>query len=137
MCPSATRAWTRSWRSPRPASAASSACSAEPSKRVPSASSLSRPRLVLATLNHGKARELEALLRGVPFEVTALAAFAGAALPEETADSYRGNALLKARAAARLAGAWGLGDDSGLGGDALGGAPGVPSARHRGPRPPH
>ena len=69
----------------------------------------------------------------MPFEVTALAAFAGAALPEETADSYRGNALLKARTAARLAGAWGLGDDSGLEVDALGGAPGVQSARYGGP----
>lgn len=100
---------------------------------MPSASSPSRPLLVLATLNPGKARELRALLADAPFEVRALADFPGAPLPAETADSYRGNALLKARAAARLAGAWGLGDDSGLEVDALGGAPGVQSARYGGP----
>jgi XTP/dITP diphosphohydrolase len=100
---------------------------------VPSASSVSRPRLVLATLNPGKVLELTALLAGVPFEVVALAAFPGATLPEEGADSYRDNALLKARAVARAEGAWALGDDSGLEVDALGGAPGVRSARYGGP----
>jgi XTP/dITP diphosphohydrolase len=97
---------------------------------VPSASSPSRPRLVLATLNPAKARELVALLGDVPFELTALAEIPGAALPEETEDTYRGNALLKARAAARLAPGWVLADDSGLEVDALGGAPGVRSARY-------
>ena len=100
---------------------------------MPSASSVSRPRLVLATLNPGKVLELTALLAGVPFEVVALAAFPGATLPEEGADSYRDNALLKARAVARAEGAWALGDDSGLEVDALGGAPGVRSARYGGP----
>jgi XTP/dITP diphosphohydrolase len=100
---------------------------------VPSASSASRPRLVLATLNPGKVPELTALLAGVPFEVMALAAFPGATLPEESADSYRDNALLKARAVARAQGVWALGDDSGLEVDALGGAPGVRSARYGGP----
>jgi len=57
----------------------------------------------------------------------------GGALPEETEDSYRGNALLKARAAARVARAWALADDSGIEVDALGGAPGVRSARYGGP----
>lgn len=94
---------------------------------------LPRPRLVLGTLNPGKARELLALLAGVPFEVTALADDPGATLPEETADTYEGNALLKARAAARGRSAWGLGDDSGLEVDALGGAPGARSARYGGP----
>jgi XTP/dITP diphosphohydrolase len=100
---------------------------------VPSASSASRPRLVLATLNPGKVRELTALLADVPFEVVALAAFPGATPPEEGADSYRDNALLKARAVARARGAWALGDDSGLEVDALDGAPGVRSARYGGP----
>jgi XTP/dITP diphosphohydrolase len=100
---------------------------------VPSASSPSRPLLVLATLNAGKARELTALLADLPFEVRGLGDFPGAALPEESEDSYRGNALLKARAAARVARAWALGDDSGLEVDALGGAPGVRSARYGGP----
>jgi XTP/dITP diphosphohydrolase len=100
---------------------------------VPTASSASRPRLVLATLNPGKVPELTALLAGVPFEVMALAAYPGATLPEESADSYRDNALLKARAVARAQGVWALGDDSGLEVDALGGAPGVRSARYGGP----
>ena len=63
----------------------------------------------------------------------ALGEFPGAALPDETDDSYRGNALLKARAAARLTNAWALGDDSGIEVDALGGAPGARSARYGGP----
>ncbi|MEK7714728.1 MAG: non-canonical purine NTP pyrophosphatase [candidate division NC10 bacterium] len=99
---------------------------------MPSASSPSRPLLVLATLNPGKGRELSALLGDIPFEVRTLAELGGA-LPEETEDSYRGNALLKARAAARVAPAWALADDSGIEVDALGGAPGVRSARYGGP----
>ncbi len=98
-----------------------------------SASSPSRPRLLLATLNRAKARELAALLGDVPFEVVPLADVPGATLPEETEDTYRDNALLKARAAARLAPGWVLADDSGLEVDALGGAPGVRSARYGGP----
>ncbi len=100
---------------------------------MPSASSPSRPLLVLATLNAAKGHELAALLADLPFEVRALAEVPGATLPDETEDSYRSNALLKARAAARLTGAWALADDSGLEVDALGGAPGVRSARFGGP----
>jgi XTP/dITP diphosphohydrolase len=88
---------------------------------------------VLATLNPAKARELATLLGDVPFELRPLAEYPGAAAPDETETTYRGNALLKARAAARLTGAWSLGDDSGLEVDALGGAPGVHSARYGGP----
>jgi XTP/dITP diphosphohydrolase len=62
-----------------------------------------------------------------------LADYPGAVAPEETETSYRGNALLKARAASRLTGSWALGDDSGLEVDALGGAPGLYSARYGGP----
>src|SRR5881397_1555582 len=113
-CPSAARGWTRSSPSPRAASAVSSGCSAAPSKRVPSASSPARPLLVLATLNAAKARELVALLGDIPYEVRGLAELPGARLPEETGDTYHANALGKARAAARLAGAWALGDDSGI-----------------------
>jgi XTP/dITP diphosphohydrolase len=100
---------------------------------VPSASSPSRPQLVLATLNPAKARELAALLEGVPYEVRPLGEWPGAALPEETGDTYHENALLKARAVARLVGALALADDSGVEVDALGGAPGVRSARFGGP----
>ncbi len=63
----------------------------------------------------------------------ALGEVPGARLPEETGDSYAANALLKARAAAALTGALALADDSGLEVDALGGAPGVHSARYGGP----
>lgn len=73
------------------------------------------------------------LLDGVPFTVRALVEYPGAALPEETETTYRGNALLKARAAAQLTGAVALADDSGLEVDALGGAPGVYTARFGGP----
>jgi XTP/dITP diphosphohydrolase len=88
---------------------------------------------VLATLNPGKVRELRDLLGDVPFRIAALAEFPGASLPEETGRTYRENALLKARAAARQTGALALADDSGLEVDALGGAPGVRSARYGGP----
>jgi XTP/dITP diphosphohydrolase len=88
--------------------------------------------LVLASLNRAKARELAALLGDVPFEIRPLADYPDAVAPEETETTYRGNALLKARGAARLTGAWSLGDDSGLEVDALGGAPGLHSARYGG-----
>lgn len=87
----------------------------------------------MATLNRAKAGELAALLAGVPFRLVGLADVPGARLPEETGAAYRDNALLKARAAARLTGALALADDSGLEVDALGGAPGVLSARWGGP----
>ena len=95
-------------------------------------SSSSRARLVLATLNLAKARELASLLGEVPFDVVGLSTVPGAALPPEGDDSYRANALDKARAAARLSGAVALADDSGLEVDALDGRPGVRSARYGG-----
>lgn len=102
---------------------------------MPSESSGSSVRrgLVVATLNAGKAREIRALLACLPFEVRGLHDVPGASLPEESAESYRDNALLKARAAARLTGEMALADDSGLEVDALGGAPGARSARYGGP----
>ena len=98
-----------------------------------SASSRSDRRLVVATLNRGKLRELATLLAGVPFELVLLADVAGASLPEETGETYAENALIKARAAVRATGLTSLADDSGLEVDALGGAPGVRSARYGGP----
>jgi XTP/dITP diphosphohydrolase len=100
---------------------------------VPSASSLSRPILVLATLNPAKGRELVALLGSVPFEIQMLAHISGARLPEETGATCAENALVKARVAAELTGALALGDDSALEVDALDGAPGVYTARFGGP----
>ena len=73
------------------------------------------------------------LLGGLPFTLRPLADYPGAWLPDETETTYRGNALLKAYAAARLTGTWVIADDSGLEVDALGGAPGVYSARFGGP----
>jgi len=100
---------------------------------VTNASSPFKRRLVLATLNPAKAQELLSLLGEVPFEVALLTAFPGAQLPAEGGSSYAVNALAKARAAARRCGALALADDSGLEVDALGGRPGVSSARYSGP----
>ena len=89
-------------------------------------------RLVIATHNAGKLREFEELLR--PFDLSLLGAAAlGLEEPEETGSTFRGNAILKAQAAARASGLVALADDSGLCVDALDGAPGVYSARWAGP----
>jgi XTP/dITP diphosphohydrolase len=100
---------------------------------TPSSASSAR-RLVLATLNTAKGQELAALLHGVPFEIVTLAALRpDTTPPAETGSSYAENALLKARAASALTGDLVLADDSGLEVDALGGAPGIHSARFGGP----
>ncbi len=88
-------------------------------------------RLVVATHNPGKARELAAILEN-RFELVT-AGELGLPEPEETETTFVGNALLKARAAARGSGLIALADDSGLSVRALGGAPGVLSARWAGP----
>lgn len=92
-------------------------------------------RLVLATHNRGKVRELERLLAtaGLPLAVTTLDAFPTVVLPEETGATFLENARLKAVAVARQTGLPALADDSGLCVDALGGRPGVHSARYAGP----
>jgi XTP/dITP diphosphohydrolase len=89
------------------------------------------PRLVVATGNPGKLREFRQLLAGVATEVLPQTEL-GVPSPEETEATFVGNALLKARHAARLTGCPALADDSGLEVDALGGAPGVYSARYAG-----
>jgi len=88
-------------------------------------------RIVAATHNSGKARELAALLEG-RFDVVTAGAL-GLPEPEETEQTFAGNALVKARAAADASGLIALADDSGLSVAALGGAPGVYSARWSGP----
>ena len=88
-------------------------------------------RLVVATHNPGKARELAEILEG-RFELVA-AGELGLPEPEETESTFVGNALLKARAAAEASGLVALADDSGLSVAALGGAPGIYSARWAGP----
>ena len=89
-------------------------------------------RLVVATHNAGKLREIEELLG--PFGIVPLgAATLGLEEPEETGSTFRDNAVLKARAAADASGLAALADDSGLCVEALDGAPGVYSARWPGP----
>jgi len=88
-------------------------------------------RLVVATHNPGKARELAQILDG-RFELVA-AGELGLPEPEETETTFAGNALLKARAAAEGSGLIALADDSGLSTAALDGAPGIYSARWAGP----
>jgi XTP/dITP diphosphohydrolase len=86
--------------------------------------------IVLATHNEGKARELSVLLRGIAARVESLREHSGVTLPPETGSSYAENALAKARAAYAALGVPALGDDSGLEIEALGGAPGIRSARY-------
>jgi XTP/dITP diphosphohydrolase len=86
-------------------------------------------RLVLATRNPHKVREFGRLLPG--HEVVELPD--GVELPPETGATFADNALHKARAAARATGAPAIADDSGIEAQALGGAPGVRSARYAGP----
>jgi XTP/dITP diphosphohydrolase len=101
-----------------------------------------RKPLIVATNNPGKLREFRALLSDLAFELHGLGEL-GIAAPEETGASFLENALLKARHAAAAAPAAALGgapgadvaaiaDDSGLEVDALGGAPGIFSARYAG-----
>jgi XTP/dITP diphosphohydrolase len=92
-----------------------------------------RPKvLVVATGNAGKLREFRSLLAGLPFELVSQTQLKVAA-PEETGSSFAENALLKARHAAAATGEAAIADDSGLEVDALGGAPGIYSARFAGP----
>ena len=88
-------------------------------------------RLVVASHNAGKVREIAALLAPFGFDVVS-AGDLGLDEPEETGTTFRANAELKAVAAARAAGIPALADDSGLEVAALGGAPGIYSARWAG-----
>jgi len=87
-------------------------------------------RLVLATRNAHKLRELQRMAGGgLVLEPLAPAV----ELPPETGETFSENALIKARAAARATGRTAVADDSGIEAEALGGAPGVRSARYAGP----
>jgi XTP/dITP diphosphohydrolase len=88
-------------------------------------------RVVLATRNRGKVRELDRLLAPLALEVRALSGF-DAPEVEESAPTFVENALLKARSAAAVSGLPAIADDSGIEVDVLGGAPGVRSARYAG-----
>ncbi|MCA1963933.1 MAG: RdgB/HAM1 family non-canonical purine NTP pyrophosphatase [Prosthecobacter sp.] len=91
------------------------------------------PQIIFATSNAHKVQEVAAML-GNTWSVQGLRDHPGVTLPEETGTTFEENAVLKAEAAsAALPGLWVLADDSGLEVDALGGEPGVYSARYAGP----
>lgn len=93
---------------------------------------LTEKKIVVASHNKGKVREIADLLR--PFGITPVSAGElDLPEPEETEKTFKGNALLKARAAASAAGMPALSDDSGLSVAALNGDPGIYSARWGGP----
>ena len=100
---------------------------------MPEARRFREPRLVIATHNQGKLAEIDDLLRPFHIEIAGAGAL-GLPEPEETGDSFEANASLKARAAAEASGLPALADDSGLVVPALGGEPGIYSARWAGPR---
>jgi XTP/dITP diphosphohydrolase len=89
-------------------------------------------RVVIASGNPGKLREIRAILAGHGLEVVAQSEF-GIQPPVEDGDSYAANALIKARNAAFVTGLPAIADDSGLEVDALGGRPGIHAARYSGP----
>src|SRR5215212_9412222 len=88
--------------------------------------------LLIATGNAGKVRELSQLLAGAPLRLRLLSEFDGVAEAEETGTTFAENATIKALYYSAHAGLLTLSDDSGLAVDALGGAPGVYSARYAG-----
>lgn len=100
-------------------------------KTVSTGARLSPGRLLAATHNSGKVTELRDLFAPCGFEVVS-AGELGLPEPEETEPTFAGNALLKARAACQASGLPALADDSGLAVTALGGAPGIYSARWAG-----
>lgn len=93
---------------------------------------MSVQKLLLATSNPGKLGEIKRLLPDLPVTLRTLADFPGVTEPEEDGHTFAENALLKARYYSAATGLFTLSDDSGLEVDALGGAPGVHSARFGG-----
>jgi XTP/dITP diphosphohydrolase len=89
-------------------------------------------KLLLATTNPGKLREIRGILGGVPVELVSLEQFPGIDEPEETGATFAENARLKALYYAAATGLAAVADDSGLEIEALGNAPGVHSARWHG-----
>jgi XTP/dITP diphosphohydrolase len=89
-------------------------------------------RLLLATRNDGKLREMRQFLAGLELRIETLASHPEIPDVDEDGETFEANAVKKARHAARLSGLWTVAEDSGLCVDALGGAPGVRSARYSG-----
>jgi XTP/dITP diphosphohydrolase len=90
------------------------------------------PRIVLASGNLGKLREIERILDDLDVEIVAQSEL-GVTEADETGSTFVENALIKARHAALMTGLPAIADDSGLAVAALGGSPGVYSARYAGP----
>ena len=88
--------------------------------------------ILIATRNAGKIREYQSLLASLPFQLRSLTEFPDTTEVEETGLTFSENAVLKAKAYAEQTGLWTLADDSGLEVEALGGAPGIFSARYGG-----
>ncbi|MDH7602427.1 MAG: XTP/dITP diphosphatase [Armatimonadota bacterium] len=86
-------------------------------------------KLLVATRNPGKAREMAAVLADLPLTIVTLEDYPEAPNVEETGSTFEENAVAKAAAYARFTGLWTIADDSGLEVDALNGAPGVFSSR--------
>lgn len=89
-------------------------------------------KLVLATHNDNKRKEMEALLAHLPFKVESLVDYPAVGEIVEDGESFQENAAIKAETVARLTGQLALADDSGLSVRALDGAPGIYSARYAG-----
>jgi XTP/dITP diphosphohydrolase len=91
------------------------------------------PILVLATRNAHKVTEMRALLGDLPVRLVGAGDFPNVPEPEETGETFAENARIKASEVAKATGHYALADDSGICIDALGGRPGVHSARWAGP----
>lgn len=89
-------------------------------------------KITLATKNRGKAVEIREILKDIGAEVLTLDDFPEIVMPPESGETFRANAVEKARFVAEATGALALADDSGLEVEALGGRPGVRSARYAG-----
>jgi XTP/dITP diphosphohydrolase len=94
-------------------------------------------RLLLATTNEHKVREIRAILAGLPFDLVGLSGWPGLEPPDETGTTFAENARLKALYYSRATGVPAIAEDSGLVIDPLGGAPGVASARLGGAATPY
>ena len=93
---------------------------------------MSKPKLLLATNNRAKVKEYARLLQGIPYRIVSPEDVNISEQVAETGASFEENAILKARRYAELSGLTTIADDSGLEVDALGGEPGVRSARYAG-----
>ena len=91
-------------------------------------------KIILATHNKGKVREISDLMRGLPVEWLSASDFPDVPPTIESGDTLEENSLLKAQALSKAAGLPAVADDSGLFVDALKGEPGVRSARYAGPK---